>query len=910
MGKLSPCRWLVLGFLATCSVVCVTRTPAALTTNSWIAGNGKWEAAANWSAGAPSSANAASLITNAATKTVTIDAATTNTATMTISNLTLSAPGTDVNTLQLTNTGTATPLRILNNFTVGTNAVLQVTNSVLRVEGLSGGTFTVDGSVTNLAGGQIYSTNVSLSIGSTAAGRGNFTTMGGLLQVSNNVIIAAVAGSQGALNVAGGTNTITANLAIANSATATGAVWVTTGGQLVVTNGNLIIGNLGVGQLTVSNGTLLARQIQLGPNAGSGTLTVAGGTNTLLGDLMIDGVSANSAVWVTGGQLVVTNGVTTVAVTGLCQMTISNGTVFCGAVTVGDQSFGGGIGTGGTLTMVGGTNIVSGTLTLGHQIAATGSVFVTGGLLVVTNNPTILGSNGVGQATVSGGEWRVRDMIVGLNAGSRGALTLAGAAQLLPTVLTIGSNANSAGSVWVTGGSAQLVATNTVAVIGGSGAGQLTLSNGSVLARDMTLGYNAGSTGNLAVAGGTLVTTNGTITLGFIGAGQMLVSQGTVLGQDIEVGGFGAGTLTVAGGTNALAGQLLIANATGSTGTVWVTGGRLIATNAPTQLGNGGVGRMTVSNGTFLALVVNVGGSPGSPGTLTVAGGTNVIANTFAVGNAVGSTGTVWLTGGLLLATNFQTTVGNASAGQMTVSNGTLVSTSVSVGFGVGSQGTLTMAGGTNSIYNILTIGAAPCSATGTVLIAGGALYVTNATGNAVLEVRTGTLTLGFGTLTVERFVMTNACAHFVHTGGSLIYGTAVLDPNRDDDGDGIPNGYEQSHGLDPLNVADASLDFDGDGMSNLQEYLAGTDPNDPNSIFRITSVLRTNTNFLITWTMGPGKTNALQSTAGAGNGSYQTNNFTDLFTVTNTVGTVTNYLDVGGATNFPARYYRVRLVP
>ena len=34
------------------------------------------------------------------------------------------------------------------------------------------------------------------------------------------------------------------------------------------------------------------------------------------------------------------------------------------------------------------------------------------------------------------------------------------------------------------------------------------------------------------------------------------------------------------------------------------------------------------------------------------------------------------------------------------------------------------------------------------------------------------------------------------------------------------------------------------------------------------------------------------------------------VFIVTNTTGTVTNYLDIGVATNVPARYYRVRLVP
>ena len=59
-----------------------------------------------------------------------------------------------------------------------------------------------------------------------------------------------------------------------------------------------------------------------------------------------------------------------------------------------------------------------------------------------------------------------------------------------------------------------------------------------------------------------------------------------------------------------------------------------------------------------------------------------------------------------------------------------------------------------------------------------------------------------------------------------------------------------------------------------------------------------------------PGQTNELQVTPGGPDGSYNINNFTPIFAVTNTLGSVTNYLDVGGATNTPARYYRVRLVP
>ncbi len=111
--------------------------------------------------------------------------------------------------------------------------------------------------------------------------------------------------------------------------------------------------------------------------------------------------------------------------------------------------------------------------------------------------------------------------------------------------------------------------------------------------------------------------------------------------------------------------------------------------------------------------------------------------------------------------------------------------------------------------------------------------------------------------------------------------------------------------------AAAANIDADGDGMNNLQEFLTGTDPTDSASAFRITAIARQdNTNILVTWTMGPGKTNALQRAAGTANGSYATNNFADVFTVTNTVGPSTNYHDLSAATNFPSRYYRVRLVP
>jgi len=77
----------------------------------------------------------------------------------------------------------------------------------------------------------------------------------------------------------------------------------------------------------------------------------------------------------------------------------------------------------------------------------------------------------------------------------------------------------------------------------------------------------------------------------------------------------------------------------------------------------------------------------------------------------------------------------------------------------------------------------------------------------------------------------------------------------------------------------------------------------------RVTSVSREGDDMRVTWiTGGLCKTNALQRATGSADGSF-TNDFTDILLITNTVGNVTNYLDVGAATNLPTQYYRVRLV-
>ena len=68
--------------------------------------------------------------------------------------------------------------------------------------------------------------------------------------------------------------------------------------------------------------------------------------------------------------------------------------------------------------------------------------------------------------------------------------------------------------------------------------------------------------------------------------------------------------------------------------------------------------------------------------------------------------------------------------------------------------------------------------------------------------------------------------------------------PNRtstlDTDADGMPDWWEDTHGLNRASSNDAALDSDGDGISNLAEYRAGTNPRNAASRLQLDSVTRT----------------------------------------------------------------------
>jgi pectate lyase len=49
--------------------------------------------------------------------------------------------------------------------------------------------------------------------------------------------------------------------------------------------------------------------------------------------------------------------------------------------------------------------------------------------------------------------------------------------------------------------------------------------------------------------------------------------------------------------------------------------------------------------------------------------------------------------------------------------------------------------------------------------------------------------------------------------------------PYEDSDSDGLPNDWEEKHGLDPQDAADSARDLNGDGYTNIEDFLNGLDP-------------------------------------------------------------------------------------
>jgi fibronectin-binding autotransporter adhesin len=190
------------------------------------------------------------------------------------------------------------------------------------------------------------------------------------------------------------------------------------------------------------------------------------------------------------------------------------------------------------------------------------------------------------------------------------------------------------------------------------------------------------------------------------------------------------------------------------TGLVTIAGGTLDC-NAMTLGERFGDGYLVMSNGVLLLRSAEIGRGGGNfpgRGTITFSGGAITNTGTLQFGNNPGSTGIVVQSGGIWIQ-------GGATT----------------IGFGTNTVGSITVTGGVFQANNTVTLGVINGANTGSgSLTVGGAgrVFVTNATGTALLDIKVGEFKLAGGTATVNRIVNGSAGALTLQGGRLKVLGS------------------------------------------------------------------------------------------------------------------------------------------
>ena len=348
--------------------------------------SGFWTDTNSWSGRSAPTDTSAAVITNANTKTVTIDA-TTPLDNLTIASLAISAPSGFTNSLLLTDIGTNNPLLLLNGLISSNGGLVRVTNSALTVDPSVSfirldGRFVLDSGLVAFGGlssttkvGQVTSGVLTINSGSVSAGR---------LKVG-----ADTAGANGVITMAGGSLDIASEFSVGRDLGTTGTVSMV-GGLLIATNGDVRVGDAGVGTMTISNATALLTNLTVGhTNLAVGAFTIRSGAVVQVFDDINVGrlAGATGTVVVAGGQLLAPAQTLYIGRDGQGQMTVSNGAI----VTVSSLE----ITNTGTFSFSSGTlNVQNANIANGHPFVvgdgvAPATLNMTGGTLTFANGLTI-----------------------------------------------------------------------------------------------------------------------------------------------------------------------------------------------------------------------------------------------------------------------------------------------------------------------------------------------------------------------------------------------------------------------------------------------------------------------------------------------------------------------------------------
>ena len=368
--------------------------------------------------------------------------------------------------------------------------------------------------------------------------------------------------------------------------------------------------------------------------------------------------------------------------------------------------------------------------------ALNGSLTITNGGSVSNDGALIGNLNGaVGALTVSGRDaggtastWTsLSSVVIGVEDGSNGTLTILNAGMAQSDSGTIGSNTGSVGSVLVSGlGSTWNLSANRGFIIGESGRGTLRIDDGgAVHSGQGILGWVAGSDGSAIVSGRTTVWDPfNNIYVGFEGTGDLRVLDG-------------ASVRTVGSSAPGAAASIYIGNQAGGVGTVTVSSTTAdistLTASDRIEIGSAGTGTLNIAKGGLAVAASDTWLTVNSTaaGTLNLTGDASGrgVLETGSVIKGAGN-GTFNLDGGVLRARRDKANFLNGFATQAIGSEGASFDTN---GFEVG---VMTAFSGTSNLNKLgagrLTLSGNSAAFTGTTDVQAGTLQVDGVLGGPV----------------------------------------------------------------------------------------------------------------------------------------------------------------------------------
>jgi T5SS/PEP-CTERM-associated repeat protein len=290
-----------------------------------------------------------------------------------------------------------------------TSGQIIATNDVSRVGNLGSGQFNQSGGTSSFS---------FWSIADNAQGTANIS--GGLVTITpGDLLDVTRVGNFGTghLNISGGTVWARGEFHVADNPGVQGSVLMT-GGTLLATNGLVAIGRYGFGDTTVTNATAYFTNTSVGRHTdATGTLNVQNSGSIFCVDDLSIGRFTNSigTVNVAGGLLSLTNDSIWVGREGNGTLTVLAGSVKAKAIYSG-MSEDGTNSPSGTMTISGGSILLSSNLMVGTSMLSTGQVNFVGGLLAVTNANGSGAVNVVNGTAVLNGGTLVTDQLILTNA--------------------------------------------------------------------------------------------------------------------------------------------------------------------------------------------------------------------------------------------------------------------------------------------------------------------------------------------------------------------------------------------------------------------------------------------------------------------------------------------------------------